>query len=64
MITLASIITQFKDSFLRKYKDFVLPGHKRALHAMEHCRDTHGLHMMAQCTKCSHVTYIPHSCGL
>ena len=65
MITLASIITQFKDSFLKKYKDFVLPGHTRALDAMEHCRDTHGPYMMAQCTepRCSHLTYIPHSCG-
>ncbi len=65
MITLASIITQFKDSFIKKYKDFILPGHMKALHAMEHCRDTHGPHMMAQCTdpECSHLTYIPHSCG-
>ena len=65
MITLASIITQFKDSFLKKYKDFVLPSHKRALHAMEHCRDIHGPHMMAHCSdpECSHITYIPHSCG-
>lgn len=65
MIKLASIITQFKDSFLKIYKDFVLPWHIKALYAMEHCRDTHGPHMMAQCTdpECSHVTYIPHSCG-
>ena len=65
MITLASIITLFKDSFVRKYKDFVLPSHIRALEAMEHCRDTHGPHLMAQCTdpECSHLVYIPHSCG-
>ena len=37
MITLASIITQFKDPFLKKYKDFVLPikGHYRPWNTVE-----------------------------
>lgn len=65
MIALASIITQFKDSFLKKYKDLVLPGHVKALQAMEHCRDIYGPYMAARCTdpECLHITYIPHSCG-
>ena len=65
MITLASIITQFKNSFLKKYKNFVLPSHLKAFEAMEHCRDLHGPHMMAKCTdpNCFHIAYIPHSCG-
>ena len=63
MIALSSIITRFKDSFLKRYKNFVLPGHIRALESMEHCRDTHGPYMMAECPKCSHISYIPHSCG-
>ncbi|WP_459880309.1 IS91 family transposase [Desulfothermus naphthae] len=65
MIYLSSIITQFKDSFFVKYKNFVLPEHKKALHVMEHCRDKHGPLMLARCSNdnCSHTVYIPHSCG-
>jgi len=65
MIPIASIITKFKDGFFSQYKNFILPSHKKALHAMEHCRDEHGPCMMAQCTgqNCCQITYIPHSCG-
>ena len=65
MILLSSIINEFKDRFLDRYKNHVLPSHINALYAMEQCRQEHGLHMMAQCTDhdCGKVTYIPHSCG-
>ena len=65
MILLSSIISKFKDRFHAKYKTTIMPGHKKALQAMELCRMEHGPHMLARCTnpKCGCQTYIPHSCG-
>jgi len=65
MILLSSIIKQFKDRFLDRYKNYLLPSHIKALHAMASCRQEHGPHMPAQCTNqdCGKLIYIPHSCG-
>lgn len=65
MILLSSIINEFEDRFLGKYKAAVLPSHKKALQAMKLCRKEHGPHMLAQCANhnCTKQTYIPHSCG-
>ncbi len=65
MILLSSIINEFKDRFFDRYKNYVLPGHKKALQAMVLCRQEHSLHMLAQCTdhNCGKQIYIPHSCG-
>jgi hypothetical protein len=65
MILLSSIINEFEDQFLVKYKNNILPGHKKALQAMKLCRKEHGPHMLARCTNhnCGQMTYIPHSCG-
>jgi len=65
MILLSSIINKFEDSFSARYKNTVLPGHKKALQAMKQCRKEHGPHMLAICTRrnCGKQIYIPHSCG-
>lgn len=65
MILLSSIISEFKDQFYAKYKTTIMPGHKKALQAMERCRQEHGLFMLARCSdrNCGCQTYIPHSCG-
>lgn len=65
MILLSSIINTFEDRFLARYKNTVLPGHRKALLAMKQCRKEHGPHMLVQCTNhdCGKQTYIPHSCG-
>lgn len=65
MILLSSIINQFKDRFFDRYKNSVLPGHKKALQAMVECRKEHGPHLLARCTdhNCGKQLYIPHSCG-
>ena len=65
MILLSSIISEFEDRFLNKYKTSVLPSHKKALRAMKRCRKEHALHMLARCTNdaCRKHIYIPHSCG-
>ncbi len=65
MILLSSIINEFKDRFLEKYKKSILPSHKKALQAMQQCRQKHSPQMLARCTndKCRKQIYIPHSCG-
>jgi len=65
MMLLSTIIKQFADSFRQRYAKNILPGHIKALEAMAGCRQTHGPHMLAQCTnrQCDAQTYIPHSCG-
>ena len=65
MIRLATIINRFRDTFLQQYENFVLPSHVKALGAMIRCRQTHGPHMLAQCSDhhCGQQVYIPHSCG-
>jgi hypothetical protein len=65
MILLSSIINKFKGRFFDRYKNYALPGHKKALQAMVLCRQEHSLHMLAQCTdhNCGKQIYIPHSCG-
>jgi len=65
MILLSSIINEFKGRFFDRYKNYALPGHKKAMQAMVLCRQEHSLHMLAQCTdhNCGKQIYIPHSCG-
>lgn len=65
MILLSTIINQFRDRFFAQYKQFILPGHRKALQAMAQCRQEHGPHMLVQCSEhqCGKQTYIPHSCG-
>jgi len=65
MILLSSIINEFEDLFFERYKKNVLPGQKKALHAMKQCRMEHAPHMLAKCSNhnCGKQIYIPHSCG-
>lgn len=65
MILLSSVIDQFGDRFLARYKKSIRSNQKKALYAMKQCRMEHGLHMIAQCTAhdCRQKRYIPHSCG-
>ncbi|WP_304511298.1 transposase [Desulfopila sp. IMCC35008] len=65
MILLSSIINHFETTFLEKYQDVLLPGHKKALRDMKRCRSKQGLHMLASCSDldCTERVYIPHSCG-
>lgn len=65
MILLSTIINKFKTRFFTRYNKSILPGHKKALYAMERCRTEHGPHMLARCINhdCEKQTYIPHSCG-
>lgn len=65
MILLSSIINEFKNRFFNKYEASILPSHKKALQAMQQCRQKYGPHMLARCTNdnCQNQIFIPHSCG-
>ncbi len=63
MILLSSIITSFETTFLRHYKNQLLPSHKKALEAMKVCRTRHSLLMLTRCDDCDKQVYVPHSCG-
>ena len=63
MIYVSTLIKQFKDRFLAKYKDQMLPSHFRALDAMAACRTSLSPLMQAGCEGCNHQKFIPHSCG-
>lgn len=65
MVLLSSIINTSRVRFLERYKQHVLPSHKKALQSMAQCRQEHGPHMLARYTDhhCGKQTYIPHSYG-
>jgi len=45
MILLSTIINQFRTTFLDRRRNVLLPGHRKALHAMALCRQEHGPHI-------------------
>lgn len=63
MIRLSSIIATFEAEFLAQYRDDLLPGHRRALHAMKCCRTVLSPKMQVQCLHCDQQRLVPHSCG-
>jgi len=63
MILLSSIIKTFEAEFLDQYQGAVLPGHRKALAAMKHCRTSLSPRMLAQCAECDQHLFVPHSCG-
>lgn len=63
MSTLASVINEFSAAFQAQYGNVLLPGHRKALHALQTCRSSHGPKMLVSCTGCGESAYIPHSCG-
>ena len=63
MILLSSIIQTFESEFLEQYQEEILPGHRKALAAMKHCRTSLSPQMLVQCTECDNRVFVPHSCG-
>ena len=63
MIRLATLIDTFEAAFLAQYQDSVLPGQRRALSAMKHCRTAMSPRMQAACIACDEQIFVPHSCG-
>ena len=65
VIRLADIINEYEQDFIEKYKQFLLPGHFKALKAIKLCRSEASPIMRLQCENeaCAHHVYLPHSCG-
>lgn len=63
MIRLSSIIQTFEAEFLARYQDSILPGQRKALAAIQHCRTTQSPVMLAHCEECESQVFVPHSCG-
>lgn len=60
---LSSVVDAFEGKLKQRHSHRLLPGHKRALGAMQRCRTQASRQMLASCTDCEHSTLIPHSCG-
>lgn len=60
---LAPLIERFEPELLARYGARLLPGARRALTAMKHCRGEQAPEMLVGCTECPASAAIPHSCG-
>jgi hypothetical protein len=60
---LADIIDQYYDAYLNLYADTILPGHMKALNAMQACRTSEAGEMYVKCPECDHIQWHPMSCG-
>jgi hypothetical protein len=63
MILLSKLIARFGGALRKRYAGRLLPGHERALAAMENCRTQTSLVMVVQCPDCGTTETVPHSCG-
>ena len=62
-MTLADIADQYKEAFLNKYGSRLLPGHHKALHAIQVCRTPGAGMTLLECTGCHQRDHRPMSCG-
>jgi len=61
-LELADIFRRYGPAYRQKYAEHLLPSHRRAMHAIEHCRtQTLGGQLYA-CPQCKQVRYSYHSC--
>jgi hypothetical protein len=60
---LAAIIKQYRNAFIIKYGNTVLPGHLKAMDAICSCRTSDSGELYVQCPKCNYGQWRPLSCG-
>lgn len=60
---LAPIIDQYRDAFIGKYGDTVLPGHLKTMNAICRCRTPGSGELYVLCPDCHHAEWRPLSCG-
>jgi hypothetical protein len=60
---LASIIDEYHDAFIAKYRSRLLPGHFRAIDSIRRCRTQEAEQLLLQCKDCGLVALRPCSCG-
>ena len=63
MIKLSEIIRDYRDIYLAKYSNSMLPSHKKALFDISSCRTPVMGGQVYKCNSCSHYHYSFHSCG-
>lgn len=62
MSSLADIVCQYGTAYLEKYKENILPSHKKVMHHIASCRTSVMGGQKYICTKCGKVHYSYHSC--
>jgi len=62
MLRLADVMRRHGPDYLQRYGDAVLPSHARAVHAITSCRTAALGGHLAQCTRCSGIHLLYHSC--
>ena len=60
---LAAILGQYHDAFQAKYASRLLPGHLRAINAINRCRTPDAGQLLVQCSDCGHTLLQHRSCG-
>ncbi len=60
---LSDIATQYGDRFLEKYSQCLLPGHIKALQAIQYCRTPAASMTLLECNSCGIRDQKPMSCG-
>ena len=60
---LTSILNQYHNAFQAKYGSRLLPGHLRAIDAINRCRTPEAGQLLVRCTDCGHTIWQPRSCG-
>ena len=60
---LACLLHQYQPELDSKYADRLLPGHRRAVGALQRCRTPDAGQIRLQCTDCAETQSHPHSCG-
>ena len=58
-MTLADIAEHYGERFLEKYQQKLLPGHKKALHAIRYCRTPAAGMTLLECTGCQQRDHRP-----
>ena len=62
-MTLSDIAREYGDLFQEKYSHRLLPGHRKALKAIQNCRTPGSGMTLLECTGCSARDHKPMSCG-
>ena len=63
MLELADIFREYGPAYLQKYGERMLPSHKEAMWAIEHCRTSLMGGECYWCAHCGEYVYSYHSCG-
>jgi len=63
MTLLSRLISEFAGGLRARYGERLLPGHERALSAMQVCRTEHSPMLVVRCAACGQCETLPHSCG-